>query len=227
MASEITLVVEPRQETGSRPAKRLRREGRIPAVVYGRGHTATSVTIVRRDLRTALNTDAGVNALLDLRVGGERLLAIVRELQRDAVRNEVSHVDFILVSRDEAVTVDVPIVLHGEAEAVHQEGGTIEQQLYNLTISAKPGDIPNEIGVDISGLSIGDAVRVGDLVLPAGTTTEVEDDDIVLIAHVSQAAQESEALDVEAAETAALEELAAAGIGEGDELPPAEEPEES
>src|SRR6187549_2245519 len=117
MASEITLVVEPRREIGSRPAKRLRREGRIPAVVYGRGHTATSVTIVRRDLRTALNTEAGVNALLDLRVGGERLLAIVRELQRDAVRNEVSHVDFILVSRDEAVTVDVPIVLHGEAES--------------------------------------------------------------------------------------------------------------
>jgi hypothetical protein len=70
-------------------------------------------------------------------------------------------------------------------------------------------------------------VRVGDLVLPPGTTTEVEDDDIVLIAHVSQAAQESEALDMEAAEVVALEELAAAGIGEGDELPPAEEEESS
>src|SRR5215204_5798976 len=103
MASEITLVVEPRHLTGTRPAKRLRREGRIPAIVYGRGSEPAAVTIVRRDLRTALNTEAGVNALLDLRVDGQRHLAIVRELQRDAVRNEVSHVDFIIVSRDEAV----------------------------------------------------------------------------------------------------------------------------
>src|SRR5829696_4756777 len=203
MPSEVRLTASTRTASGSRAAGRLRREGLIPAVVYGHGADPVSVSVVHRELRNALSGEAGSNALLDLQVEGEAVLALVKDMQRDAVRNEVTHVDFIRVSRDEAVSVDVHIVLEGEASEVHSGGGTLEQQLFSLTVSAKPGDIPAAITVDVSGMVIGDAIRVGDLVLPPGVTTDVDAEEPVAIAQVSQAAVEAEALDIEAA--AALE----------------------
>ena len=211
MPSEVRLTASPRTASGSRAAGRLRREGLIPAVVYGHGADPKSVTVVRRELRHALSGEAGSNALLDLQVEGEAVLALVKEMQRDAVRNEVIHVDFIRVSRDEAVTVEVPVHLEGEASEVTAGGGTLEQQLFNLTVTAKPGDIPSGISYDVSEMTIGDSVRVSDLTLPQGVTTDVEPEEPVAVAQVSQAAQEAEALDMEAA--AALEAEAAEAEG--------------
>src|SRR5215208_6287915 len=212
MPSEVRLTASPRTASGSRAAGRLRREGLVPAVVYGHGADPKSVSVVHRELRAALSGEAGSNALLDLQVEDEAVLALVKDLQRDAVRNEVTHVDFIRVSRDEAVTVEVPIHLEGEASEVTAGGGTLDQQLFNLAVTAKPGDIPSGLTVDISGMTIGDSVRVGDLALPAGVTTDVDPEEAVAVAQVSQAAQEAEALDIEAA--AALE---AEGEGEAAE----------
>ena len=234
MPSEVRLTASPRSASGSRAAGRLRREGLVPAVVYGHGADPQSVSVVRRELRAALSTEAGSNALLDLQVDGEAVLALVKEMQRDAVRNEVTHVDFIRVSRDEAVVVEVPIHFEGEASEVTSGGGTLDQQLFNLTVTAKPGDIPSAITVDVSGMSIGDSVRVGDLSLPRGVTTDVDPEEAVAVAQVSQAAQEAEALDMEAA--AALEaeegeaaegegaEAASADAAPGDEAPSDGEP---
>lgn len=209
MSSEVTLVAEPRRTTGSRASNRLRVQGLIPGVVYGHGSFPRPVTVPRRELRAALTTDAGSNALVNLNVAGEEMLTIVKDMQRDPVRNIVTHVDFILVSRDEVVSVDVPIVVTGESEEVKAGGGTIDQQLFTLTISARPGNIPNELTVDVSSLVIGDAVRVGDVVLPEGTTTDVDAEEPVVLAQVSQAAQEAEALDIAAA--VAVEEGAEGG----------------
>lgn len=217
MPSEVRLTASPRTASGSRAAGRLRREGLIPAVVYGHGADPVSVSVVRRELRTALSGEAGSNALLDLQVEGEAVLALVKDMQRDAVRNEVVHVDFIRVSRDEAVTVEVPIHFEGEASEVTAGGGTLDQQLFNLTVTAKPGDIPAAITHDVSALTIGDSVRVGDLALPRGVTTDVDPDEAVAVAQVSQAAQEAEALDMEAAAALEAEEgEAAAGAEEGE-----------
>src|SRR5918993_5809151 len=234
MPPEARLTASPRTAAGTRAAGRLRREGLVPAVVYGHGADPKSVSVVRRELRAALSTEAGSNALLDLQVEGEAVLALVKEMQRDAVRNEVTHVDFIRVSRDEAVTVEVPIHFEGEASEVTSGGGTLDQQLFNLTVTAKPGDIPSAITVDVSGMSIGDSVRVGDLSLPRGVTTDVDPEEAVAVAQVSQAAQEAEALDMDAA--AALEaeegeaaegegaEAASADAAPGDEAPSDGEP---
>ena len=234
MPSEVRLTASPRTAAGTRAAGRLRREGLVPAVVYGHGADPKSVSVVRRELRAALSTEAGSNALLDLQVEGEAVLALVKDMQRDAVRNEVTHVDFIRVSRDEAVVVEVPIHFEGEASEVTSGGGTLDQQLFNLTVTAKPGDIPSAITVDVSGMSIGDSVRVGDLSLPRGVTTDVDPEEAVAVAQVSQAAQEAEALDMEAA--AALEaeegeavegegaEAASADAAPGDEAPSDGEP---
>jgi large subunit ribosomal protein L25 len=235
MPSEVRLTASPRTASGSRAAGRLRREGLIPAVVYGHGADPKSVSVVHRELRAALSTEAGSNALLDLEVEGEAVLALVKEMQRDAVRNVVTHVDFIRVSRDEAVTVEVPIHFEGEASEVTAGGGTLDQQLFNLTVTATPGNIPSAITVEVSGMTIGDSVRVGDLALPTGVTTDVDAEEAVAVAQVSQAAQEAEALDMEAAAALEAEEgeaasgeaaaaSASADAAPGDEAPSAGEP---
>jgi len=215
--AEITLVAETGRPTGTRPANRLRAQGKVPGVVYGLGNDPTPVTVGWRDLRRVLTTEAGLNALIDLQVDGDTRLSIVKELQRHPVQHTVDHVDFLLIRRDQVIAVDVPVVLEGEAELVTREGGMVDQVLTLLTVSAKPADIPNELPVDISGLQIGDTVRIGDLRLPAGVTTDLDPDDPVISAHVATTTLEIEEIDEADAEVAA-EQAAEAG-----EVPAAEE----
>ena len=132
-------------------------------------------------------TDAGLNALIDLELDGERKLSIVKDLQRDPIKHSVKHVDFLPIRRDQAITVDIPVVLEGEAVEVERASGLVEHSLVSLTVSAKPADIPNEIVVDISGLTVGDVIRVGDLPLPSGVTTDVDPEDPVVAAHATRA----------------------------------------
>jgi large subunit ribosomal protein L25 len=202
---EITLVAQSGRTTGSPESRRLRTSGRIPAVVYGHGIDAESVSVDGRELRSALSGDAGVNQLLNLEVAGNHHLALARVLQRHPVRGTVVHVDFQVVSRTEILSADVPVVLVGEAKAVENERGVVEHSLQSLTINARPGDIPNSIEVDISGLAIGDTIRVSDLPLPAGVTTDVDPDEAVVIAAVSEVNAEVEGLEADDAATTAGE----------------------
>src|SRR3954470_17927150 len=133
--AEITLTAETGRPTGSRVSKRLVASGKVPGVVYGLGADPTPVTVDWRELRAVLTTDAGLNALIDLSIDGETKLSIVKDLQRDPIKHTVKHVDFLLIRRDQAITVDVPIVLQGEAEAVAKGGGLVEQSLVSLAVS--------------------------------------------------------------------------------------------
>jgi large subunit ribosomal protein L25 len=178
--AESTLVAEVGRPTGSRPARRLRREGRIPAVVYGHGVDPLAVTVDGRELRTVLSGDVGVNALLSLDIAGRRYSAMTREIQRHPVRHTVLHVDFQVVDPEEVTTVDVPLVVVGEAVEVGHEDGLVDQLLFSLTIQAKPDAIPMSVEVDQSGLRVGGAVKVGDLKLPPGVSTELDPDTIVV-----------------------------------------------
>lgn len=187
--AEITLVADTGRVTGSPPSRRMRAHGRIPAVVYGHGIEPASVSVDGRDLRHALSGEAGLNQLLALSVDGHSHLALARELQRHPVRNTVMHVDFQVVSRDQVISSEVPIVLVGEARAVEQDKGLVEQVLTFLTVQSVPASIPNSIEVDISGLSVGDSVRVGDLPLPEGVTTETDPEETVVVAAASAAAE--------------------------------------
>jgi large subunit ribosomal protein L25 len=224
--AEITLQAETGRTTGSRASGRLRGEGKVPGVVYGLGRDPQSVSVVWRDLRHALTGEAGLNALIDLHVDGATGdLVIVKEMQRHPVRRDVLHVDFLRVSRDQAISVEVPVVLHGDAHDVTSNDGVVDHMLYNLLISAKPADIPNEIAIDITGLQIGDAIRVGDLSLPDGVTTDVDPEDAIVTASVAQEvdlgeveAPEEEGEEAEAAEAEGGEAAAAEGAGgaEGD-----------
>ena len=111
--AEVVLLAEPGRPVGSRCARRLRAEGRVPAVVYGQGVDPVSVTVHARDLRTALSTDAGLNAVLSLRVDGRKYLTMARELQRHPVRGTVIHVDFQVVDPGRQISAEVPISLTG------------------------------------------------------------------------------------------------------------------
>jgi large subunit ribosomal protein L25 len=178
---EVTLTAEVGRPTGSRPSRRLRSAGKVPAVLYGHGTDPMALSVDSRELRNALTGDAGLNALITVRVDSESHLAMARHLQRHPVKGTVDHVDFVIVRRDEVVTAEVPITLVGEPTEVNQNDGIIEQQLFSLTIKAKPMDIPSGLEADISGLVIGEAVRVGDLKLPSGVETDVDPEDSVVL----------------------------------------------
>ncbi len=215
--AEIKLQAATGRATGTGPSKRLRVEGKVPGVVYGLGADPVAVTVDWRPLRAALTTEAGLNALIDLDIDGDVALTIVKELQRHPIRGDVLHIDFLRVSADAEITVDVPINLEGEAAEVEREGGTVDHVLFALSISAKPADIPNELTVDVSGLAIGDTVRVGDLQLPKGVTTDVDPEEPVVLAQVSAAAIEAEAIAEADAEVAAEQAEEAEAAAEGDD----------
>jgi large subunit ribosomal protein L25 len=180
--AEIILTATPRPPQGTRPARRLRGEGKIPGVVYGLGADPITLTVEWRELRAALVTEQGLNAVINLEIDGDRTPTLVKDMQRHPVRRNVLHIDFIRVDLDKTVDVEVTIHLEGEAELVTREGGVVDQVLQSLLITAKPADIPSGLSVDISGLEIGEALRVSDITLPAGVTTSVDTDDPVVTA---------------------------------------------
>ena len=177
--AELILKTDTSRELGTRPSRRLRRAGQIPGVVYGLGGDTVSVAVDARDLRSALTTDAGLNALLTLEVNGDRQLSLVKELQHHPVRNEVIHVDFIRVDADVAVEVEVRVVLEGEATAVANEDGVVDQLAFTVAVLAKPESIPNELSIDISEMVMGDTVRAGDLELPVGVELAGDSEELV------------------------------------------------
>ena len=209
--AEITLPAATGRTTGTRPSRRLRADGRVPATVYGLAGDAVSVSVDWRELRSALTTDAGVNALINLEIDGHATeLTIVKDLQRHPIRRSVLHVDFLRVSRDVAIEVDVPIVLHGEAEEVMRNDGVVDHLLFQLTIRAKPGAIPNELSVDISELVINEAIRVGDLTLPPGVETDADPEEPIVIGQPPQV-EEPEVAEGEEGEEAAEGEAPSEG----------------
>jgi len=188
MADDITLVAETGRTTGSAASRRLRANGKVPAVLYGRGADPVSLTVDWRELRSALTTDKGLNALLTLKVGSKKTTALVKDLQRHPVRRDVLHVDFLSVDVDVVISTDVPIVLEGEATLVIREQGVVDQVMNAIVIQAKPDDIPGSLSVDVSELEIGHTITVADLELPPGVATEVDPDETVVTAQLTSLA---------------------------------------
>jgi len=217
---EVTITAQVGRPIGSRSSRRLRATGKVPAVLYGHGTDAMALAVDSRELRNALTGDAGLNALITLNVDSESHLAMARHLQRHPVKGTVDHVDFVIVRRDEIVTADVPINLVGEATEVNQNDGIVEQQLFTLPIKAKPMDIPASLEADISGLVIGEAVRVADLQLPSGVETEVDPEEAVVVGQPPAAVELPEPGEGE--EAAEGEEGAAAEGAEGEAAAAAE-----
>ncbi|HLM17543.1 MAG TPA: 50S ribosomal protein L25 [Acidimicrobiia bacterium] len=175
---DTILATEPRTTLGSRPSGRLRREGKVPAVVYGLGTDTVSITVPARELLHILAGESGANTLITLDVGGKNVLTLARQIHRHPTKGIVVHVDFIRIDRDVAVSAEIPIHLVGEATGV-KDGGLLEQLLFHLTVEAMPGNIPVSIEIDVERLAIGDQLRVEDIELPEGVETQAETDFVV------------------------------------------------
>jgi large subunit ribosomal protein L25 len=177
-----------------------------------------------RELRAALSGDHGLNAVLDLDVDGETHSALARELQRHPVRGTVQHLDFQIVRLDQPISADVPVEMTGEAHEVEIQGGSVQLEVASLTITATPRNIPALIEVDITNLTIGDAIRLSDISLPAGVTCELDPETMIVAALAPRVEEEPET--AEGAEGEAAEGGAAEGEG-GDAVAEGEAPAEA
>jgi large subunit ribosomal protein L25 len=172
------LTVELGRPTGSRASNRLRREGKVPGVLYGLGMEPTAVAVVWPDLRRAL-VAGGLSSPIRLKVGGSEHLTIVREIQRHPVRRDITHIDFLAVDPDQPVSIEVPVTIVGLEEG--DDAADLAQTVHALTVSAKPAAIPSELGVDANRVRELGTFRVADLQLPPGVTTDA-DPETVLVA---------------------------------------------
>ncbi len=207
--AEIKLAAEGRSEFGKGAARRLRRAGQVPAVLYGHGSEPVHIALPGHQTLLALRA---ANALLDIAIDGAKSqLALPKQVQRDPIRGDIEHVDLLLVKRGEKVTVEVPVVTVGEAapETV------VQLEITAVSILAEATKIPSEIEVDIAGLEAGTQILVSDLKLPEGAEAAQEAEDLVvnITAQISQEALDAELADddaeqgdaAEAAEEAAAE----------------------
>jgi large subunit ribosomal protein L25 len=195
---EVRIQAELRTEFGKGAARRTRRAGRVPAVIYGHGAKARHLSLPEHEIMLALKTP---NALLRIEGLGKSELALPKAVQRDPLRGVIEHVDLIEVRRGEKVTVDIPVRVTGEVFS----GGLLDQQLVTISIEAEATQIPDGIDVDIEGMEIGAAVHAKDLALPAGATLQTDPEALVL--HVLEPA-------AEVAEEAVAAEEAAEGEAE-------------
>jgi large subunit ribosomal protein L25 len=232
-----TLNVEPRTADGSRATRRLRRSGYVPGVVYGGGEDSKSFQANERELSRLLHSGA---AVFDIQIDGDAIPVIVKDQQLHPVRSHVMHIDMLRVNLNESIQTTVLIELHGSEEAPGvKEGGVLEQVTRELTIEALPGDIPEKIDVDVSGLEAAGTLPLSELTAPDGVKF-VDDPDETIIATITVPTDVPEEPEIEEetglvaeGEAAASDEDAAAAEGatgdeaEGGAGPGGQEPSDS
>jgi large subunit ribosomal protein L25 len=212
----IKIVVRERETLGSSDSRRLRREGFIPGVLYGRGKTPHAFAVPERELRAALTTSAGLHAILDVVLDGQKTAhpSVLKDYQQDAIRGRITHVDFQEVRLDQPIHATVVVQLVGESPGA-KEGGVLTQVTRELNVEALPGNVPEHLDADVSELRIGDALRLADLTPPEGVTL-LDDPEETVLATVNAPRAE---IEVEEAEEAEAEEGAEV---EGEGAPEAE-----
>ena len=214
MAGErVKLNVRPRDRRGSADARRLRAQGLVPGVLYGDGNDAQAFAVAERDLRRALGGDHGLHTIVDVAVGdgGKPRHAVLKDYHVDPVRGRLLHIDLHEVRLDQAIHAQVVVELVGTPEGVTM-GGVLSQVGREVNVEALPMEVPDRLELDVSGMAIGDSLRVGDLRAPEGVTI-IDDPDSVL-ATVTQPTRVEEPEEMVEAEE----------LPEG-EVPPEERPE--
>jgi large subunit ribosomal protein L25 len=222
-AERHKLTVAHREVLGSAESRRLRKRGLIPGILYGR-EQPVPITVPERDLRSALTTEGGLNAVLDVVVdSGKTHPSVLKEFQRDKVRGVITHIDLQEVRLDQPIHATVPVTLVGEPAGV-KEGGVLSQVTIEVNVEALPMEVPQHLDLDISALGIGDIARLDSLQVPEGV--KLLDDPETVLANVTHArAEEPEAEEAPAegeeaeGETAAEQpaaEAEAAAEGDGD-----------
>jgi len=205
--ANASLTATARATSGKGAARSLRREGSVPAVIYGHAREAQSLAVPSRDLEKLLGTIAAGSTVVELAIDGKTSRTLIREIQRHPFKRHVLHVDFLELVAGEKITVSIPLVLHGVPEGVRLGGGILEQMLREVEVEVDPANIPNHIDVDVSQLIVGHSVHVRDLNIPAGVTVLADEDAPVALVQISRAAIEAEPAAAEEGAVAAEPEL--------------------
>lgn len=204
------LSVRPRKRTGKSGAREIRKEGNIPAILYGNGMEPTALVVEPEALRRALSNSAGRNTVLELEIEGSEETAgkfsMLREIQKDPLRDRVMHIDFLAIDMKKPVTVSVPVNTNGRSEG-ERKGGRLEKLMRAIEMECLPSDIPDSVEIDVSELDIGDSVDVAALGLGEGVrpTRSGEEKVVHVIAErvkEEETAEEEAEEEVEAAEEA-------------------------
>jgi large subunit ribosomal protein L25 len=197
------LEAQARKPGTKNEARRVRREGKIPAVVYGAGKDSLPVSVDPRVVTRILNSESGHNTIFDLTLDGDKTKAMIVDWQYEPIKGRLLHIDLKRIALDKLLTVSVPIELRGEAEGVKTQGGILEQMLREVEIECLPADIPSHIELDVSQLTFGKVLRVSDL--PRSDKIKFLTDENQPVAHVTSVKEE-----VVATPEAAAAEAAAA-----------------
>jgi large subunit ribosomal protein L25 len=207
--SEVRIAAEPRTEFGKGPARRTRRAGRVPAVLYGHGTDPRHITLPGHELMLALKTP---NALLRLQgLDGGDELALPKDVQRDPLKGFLEHVDLLVVKSGEKVTVEVPLQVSGDVAP----DGMLDQQLIQVSLEVEATHIPQAVEVDVEGLPVGEQVFAKDLKLPRGASLDADPEALVLHVIPAPTAEDLEADLAEGGETAEPEATAEGAATEG------------
>ncbi len=182
MARDVVLNAEPRSERGTGAARHLRRNDRIPAVIYGSGRDTEPLTIARIDLENVMSDIRGETTIIELKVGSKKSVqTLIREVQRHPTRLNVIHVDFLEIHAGEKITVGASIRLVGSPEGVRNQGGILDQIMRELQIRVLPKDLPEHIEVDVTELTVGRSIHVRDLSIPNAEILHDADDTVATI----------------------------------------------
>jgi large subunit ribosomal protein L25 len=195
------LEAHPRPSGNKNEARRVRRDGKIPGVVYGAGKDSLAVTVDPRQVLRILHSDTGHNTIFDLTLDGDRTKAMIVDWQFEPIKGRLLHIDLKRIAMDKALRVNVPIVLKGEPEGVKTQGGILEQMFREVELECLPGDIPSAIEVDVTDLTFGKVLRVSDL--QHSDKLKVLSDPNQPVAHITSVKEEVAATPEAAAEAAA------------------------
>lgn len=212
-----TLSATPRADRGKGAARKLRQTGAVPAVIYGHGREPQSLSINTRELDKLLTTVSAASTVIELEVDGRTARTLIREIQRHPFKKHVVHVDFQELVAGEKVTVSVPLRFVGSAEGVRVGGGILEEIMHQVHVRVDPSNIPANITVDVTPITIGHGLHIRDLNLPEGVA--VLDDEDATVVVVSAPKTATEEAPTTAAEGLAEPELIrkAKAEGEGEE----------
>lgn len=195
------LEAHPRPAGNKNEARRVRRDGKIPGVVYGAGKDSRAVAVDPRQVLRILHSETGHNTIFDLTLDGDRSKAMIVDWQFEPIKGKLLHIDLKRIAMDKALKVSVPIVLKGEAEGVKTQGGILEQMFREVELECLPGDIPSAIELDVASLTFGKVLRVSDL--PHSDKLRIVSDPNQPVAHITSVKEEVTATPEAAAEAAA------------------------
>ncbi len=194
MSEQMQLEAQKRDRVGKGAARAARREGRVPAVIYGDKKEAVPISLAYTDILKQLHTGNFLTTVYNISVGGEKIMVIPKDFQLDVVKDTPMHVDFLRIAKGARVEVEVIVnFLNEETSVGLKKGGTLNIVRHTIELSCKPDNIPGQIDVDLAEVDVGDAIHISDVTIPTGSTLVETDRDFTVATIVAPGGEEEEA----------------------------------